>query len=82
MYHRYRRRDRLHRVAMTNEVLHHYGLRLSDWSASKYVLRDKKGRSEHVQDLGALWARVAEALRTVARTAKKPGGGVLWAKKK
>ena len=40
---------------MTNEVLHHYGLRLSDWSASKYVLRDKKGRSEHVQDLGALW---------------------------
>ena len=40
---------------MTNEVLHHYGLRLSDWSASKYVLRDKKARSEHVQDLRALW---------------------------
>jgi hypothetical protein len=55
VYHRYRRRDRLHRVAMTNEVLHHYGLRLSDWSASKYVLRDKKARSEHVQDLRALW---------------------------
>ena len=40
---------------MTNEVLHHYGLRLSDWSASKYVLCNKKWRSEHVQDLGALW---------------------------
>jgi len=40
---------------MTNEVLHHYGLRLSDWSVSKYILRDKKGRSEQVQDLGALW---------------------------
>jgi hypothetical protein len=55
VYHRYRRRDRLHRVAMTNELLHHYGQRLSDWSASQYVLRDKKDRSEHVQDLGALW---------------------------
>jgi hypothetical protein len=54
-YHRYRRRDRLHRVAVTNEVLRFYGLKVQDWSGSKYVLRDEKGRSELVQDLGSLW---------------------------
>ncbi len=54
-YHRSRRRDRLRRVAVANRVLHHYGLKLSDFGASKYVLRDRKGRSELVQDLGSLW---------------------------
>ena len=50
-----RRRDRLHRAALANEVLRHYGLRVQEWSGSKYLLRDGKGRSEIVQDLGALW---------------------------
>jgi hypothetical protein len=54
-YHRYRRRDRFHRSKVANEVVRHYGLRVADWSGSKYVLRDGKGRSELVQDLGALW---------------------------
>ncbi len=54
-YQRDRRRDRVHRAALMNEVLRHYGLRVEDWSGSKYLLRDKKGRSEIVQDLGALW---------------------------
>jgi hypothetical protein len=50
-----RRRERAHRVVLTNGVLHHYGLKLEDWNGSKYVLRDRKGRSELVQDLGSLW---------------------------
>ncbi|HKH09570.1 MAG TPA: hypothetical protein VKA73_00365 [Rubrobacter sp.] len=50
-----RRRDRAHRVVLTNEILRHYGLKLDDWGGSKYVLRDRKGRSEIVQDLGSLW---------------------------
>ena len=54
-YHRARRRDRLHRAKVANEVLRHYGLKVSDWAGSKYLLRDKKGRSELVQDLGSLW---------------------------
>src|SRR3954451_15817900 len=54
-YHRDRRRDRLHRTSLTNEVLRHYGLRVEDWSGSKYFLRDRKGRSELIQDLGVLW---------------------------
>ena len=50
-----RRRERAHRVALTGEILRHYGLKLDDWGGSKYVLRDGKGRSEIVQDLGSLW---------------------------
>jgi len=54
-YQRDRRRERAHRVALTREILRHYGLKLDDWGGSKYVLRDAKGRSEIVQDLGSLW---------------------------
>jgi hypothetical protein len=52
---RNRRRERARRVAVTNEVLRYYGLKINDWSGTKYVLRDGKGRSELVQDLGSLW---------------------------
>ena len=55
-----RRRDRVHRVALTNEVLRFYGLKIDDWGGSKYVVRDRKGRSELVQDLGALWPAAAK----------------------
>lgn len=54
-YQRHRRRDRIRRASLANEVLGHYGLRVSDWSGSKYMLSDRKGRSEPVQDLGSLW---------------------------
>jgi hypothetical protein len=54
-YQRDRRRERTHRVALTRKILRHYGLKLDDWGGSKYVLRDGKGRSEIVQDLGSLW---------------------------
>ena len=54
-YNRLRRRDRVERAKVANEVLRHYGLKVGDWAGSKYVLRDGKGRSELVQDLGALW---------------------------
>jgi hypothetical protein len=50
------RRGRALRVALVNRVLGHYGLRLDDWSGRTYVLRDRKGRSSIVSDLGSLWA--------------------------
>lgn len=52
---RSRQRDRHHRTRLTNKILRFYGLTVEDWSGSKYVLRDKKGRTEIIQDLGALW---------------------------
>ena len=51
-------------MVLTNEVLRHYGLRVEDWSGSKYVLRDRKGRSELVQDLGPCGPRRRLAGRT------------------
>ena len=54
-YQRDRRRERIHRAAIANKVLRHYGLRVQEWSGSKYLVRDGKGRSELVQDLGSLW---------------------------
>jgi hypothetical protein len=54
---RYRswRRDRLRRAHIANKVLRCYGLKVQDWSGSSYLVRDGKGRSALVRDLGSLW---------------------------
>lgn len=54
-YQMMRRRGRIERARVVGEVLRHYGLSLSDWSGSKYILRDSKGRAEIVGDLGGVW---------------------------
>ena len=54
-YQRDRRRERVRRAVIVDKVLRHYGLRVQEWSGSKYLVRDGKGRSELVQDLGSLW---------------------------
>jgi hypothetical protein len=58
------RRGRTLRVALLNRVLGHFGLRLDDWSGRVYVLRDRKGRSAVVDNLGVLWV---EAERLAGR---------------
>lgn len=55
-----RRRGRIHRAKLANRVLAHYGLRLDDWNGVKYLLRDRKGRSVVIQDLGGLWPEAAK----------------------
>ncbi len=52
------------RVALLDRVLGHFGLSLHDW-AGVYVLRDRKGSSAVVQDIGAVWS---EAERLLGRT--------------
>jgi hypothetical protein len=37
-------------------VLSYYGLSLSDWAGSIYTLRDAKGRSAVVTEIGSLWS--------------------------
>jgi hypothetical protein len=49
------RRARVFRVKLANRVLDHFGLRLDDWGGRVYVLRDRKGRSAVVANLGVLW---------------------------
>ena len=54
------RRERVFRVRLLNRVLAHFGLELGDWSGRVYVLRDRKGRSAVVEDLGSLWTAAEE----------------------
>ena len=58
------RRARVMRVRLLNRVLGFYGLSLDDWSGRVWVLRDRKGRSAVVTDLGSLWV---EAERLAGR---------------
>jgi hypothetical protein len=58
------RRSRVFRVALLNRVLGHYGLELGDWGGRVYVLRDRKGRSAVVEEIGTLWV---EAERLAGR---------------
>ncbi|GAA9076462.1 hypothetical protein HpHA142_02150 [Helicobacter pylori] len=52
---RERKRARLKRVRLLNQILAFYGLKMDDWQGTKFVLRDKKGQSVIVNDLGDLW---------------------------
>ncbi|MGT0090925.1 hypothetical protein V5H58_01260 [Helicobacter pylori] len=52
---RERKRARLKRVGLLNRILAFYGLKMDDWQGTKFVLRDKKGQSVIVNDLGDLW---------------------------
>ncbi|GAA8395034.1 hypothetical protein HpBT226_01390 [Helicobacter pylori] len=52
---RERKRARLKRVGLLNQILAFYGLKIDDWQGTKFVLRDKKGQSVIVNDLGDLW---------------------------
>jgi hypothetical protein len=56
-----RRRERVHRVACAQRVLGFYGLTLSDWQASSFVLSTLTGKTGIVDNLTHLWA-AAESL--------------------
>ena len=42
------------RAALLDRVLGHFGLTLHDWAGEVYVLRDRKGSSAVVKDVGAV----------------------------
>jgi hypothetical protein len=51
-----RRRQRFRRTRLVDRVLRHYGLSVrDDWSATTYVVANRKGASELTQHLGELW---------------------------
>ena len=43
-------------------MLRHYGLTLSDWQASSFVLSTATGKTELVEDLGHLWTAAEKLL--------------------
>lgn len=56
-----RRRERMRRVAFANAILVHFGLTLSDWQGTSFVLSTRTGKSAMVDSLAHLWV-CAEAL--------------------
>ncbi len=57
-----RRRGWQHRAQLLGHILSYYGLSLDNWQNRHYILSDRKGRSEMVTDLGALWPAAAQLL--------------------
>ncbi|MBV8411248.1 MAG: hypothetical protein JOY64_26710, partial [Alphaproteobacteria bacterium] len=57
-----RRRERAYRIASASRILKHYGLTLSDWQASSYVLSTATGKTELVDNLGHLWPAAEKLL--------------------
>lgn len=51
-----RRRERARRVSAANDVLSAFGMSLSDWQGSAFVLATRTGKSEMIEDLGHLWS--------------------------
>jgi hypothetical protein len=56
-----RRRERVRRVALANRVLRHFGMELSDWQGSSFLLSTRTGKTAIVSDLAHLW-KEAETL--------------------
>jgi hypothetical protein len=50
-----RRRERANRVRIANQVLARFGMSLSDWQASAFVLSTRTGKTEIVEEFGHLW---------------------------
>jgi hypothetical protein len=56
-----RRRERQNRVAIANQVLQPFGMKLADWQGAAFLLSTATGKSEMVDDLSHLWV-MAEKL--------------------
>ena len=50
-----RRRERANRVRIANQVLACFGMSLSDWQGSAFILSTRTGKTELIEDLGHLW---------------------------
>jgi|SRR5450631_3501326 hypothetical protein len=56
-----RRLERMHRIVLANRILKHFGMTLSDWQSTSYLLSTATGKTEIIDTLSHLWAS-AEAL--------------------
>lgn len=50
-----RRRERAKRVRIAGRILTEFGMSLSDWQGSSFLLSTRTGKTEMVEDLGHLW---------------------------
>lgn len=57
-----RRRERARRVSHANRILGPFGLGLSDWQGSAFLLATRTGKTEIVDNLTHLWAAAEKLL--------------------
>ncbi len=50
-----RRRERRNRMRLANTILAQFGMALSDWQGSSFLLSTRTGKTEIIADLGHLW---------------------------
>ncbi len=50
-----RRQERFYRVKLINEILKSFALRLDDWQGQSFILSNRTGKTEIVDDLMAVW---------------------------
>ena len=50
-----RRRERANRVRIANRILTRFGMVLSDWQGTSFLLSTRTGKTEIIADLGHLW---------------------------
>jgi hypothetical protein len=50
-----RRRERANRVRIANRILTQFGMALSDWQGTAFLLSTRTGKTEIIADLGHLW---------------------------
>ena len=50
-----RRRERVNRVRIANRVLAQFGMTISDWQGTAFLLSTRTGKTEIIADLGHLW---------------------------
>ena len=50
-----RRRERINRVRIANRVLAQFGMAISDWQGTAFLLSTRTGKTEIIADLGHLW---------------------------
>jgi hypothetical protein len=50
-----RRRERMNRVRIANRVLTQFGMVISDWRGTAFLLSTRTGKTEIIADLGHLW---------------------------
>ena len=49
------RRERTNRVRIANQVLRQFGMAVSDWQGTSFLLSTRTGKTEIIPDLGHLW---------------------------
>ena len=51
-----RRRERARRVVLANRILAQFGMQLSDWQGTAFILATATGKSELIENLAHLWS--------------------------